>query len=189
MTEQLIYLVGQPGSGKSTLMVKLTAQFDRHSIAPAEHYPVAHDVLTDKKTGAVVAAEIGKQRELFSGTDALASSVIDKAAPWVASQPYPLVLAEGARLANKRFLEAAMAGGYHVTLVLLDHPDAEKWRAKRSKEIGKVQNEGWVKGRLSASRNLATWAVNSKLAGKDIEVVVGHPDAVVPLLQPILDAR
>ena len=86
-------------------------------------------------------------------------------------------------------LEAAMAGGYHVTLVLLDHPDAEKWRAKRSKEIGKVQNEGWVKGRLSASRSLATWAVNSKLAGKDIEAVVGHPDAVVPLLQPILDAR
>lgn len=190
MTANLIYLVGQPGSGKSTLMAKLTAQFDRHSIAPAEHYPVAHDVLTDKKTGAVVAAEIGKRRELFSGTDALASSVIDKAAPWIASQPYPLVLAEGARLANKRFLEAAMAGGYHVTLVLLDHPDAEKWRAKRSKEIGKVQNEGWVKGRLSASRNLATWAVNSKLAGKDIEVAVGHPDAVATLLlQPILDAR
>ena len=187
MTEQLIYLVGQPGSGKSTLMAKLTAQFDRHSIAPAEHYPVAHDVLTDKKTGAVVAAEIGKRRELFSGTDALASSVIDKAAPWIASQPYPLVLAEGARLANKRFLEAALAGGYHVTLVLLDHADAEKWRAKRSKEIGKEQNAGWVKGRLSASRNLADQFANLAARGSTaVTVLRGHPAELEAQLRAIM---
>ena len=189
MTEQLIYLVGQPGSGKSTLMAKLTAQFDRHSIAPAEHYPVAHDVLTDKKTGAVVAAEIGKRRELFSGTDALASSVIDKAAPWIASQPYPLVLAEGARLANKRFLEAALAGGYHVTLVLLDHADAEKWRAKRSKEIGKEQNAGWVKGRLSASRNLADQFANLAARGSTaVTVLRGHPAELEAQLRAIMAA-
>jgi energy-coupling factor transporter ATP-binding protein EcfA2 len=189
MTEQLIYLVGQPGSGKSTLMAKLTAQFDRHSIAPAENYPVAHDVLTDKKTGAVVAAEIGKRRELFSGTDALASSVIDKAAPWIASQPYPLVLAEGARLANKRFLEAALAGGYHVTLVLLDHADAEKWRAKRSKEIGKEQNAGWVKGRLSASRNLADQFANLAARGSTaVTVLRGHPAELEAQLRAIMAA-
>ena len=187
MTEQLIYLVGQPGSGKSTLMAKLTAQSDRHSIAPAEHYPVAHDVLTDKKTGAVEAAEIGKRRELFSGTDALASSVIDKAAPWIASQPYPLVLAEGARLANKRFLEAALAGGYHVTLVLLDHADAEKWRAKRSKEIGKEQNAGWVKGRLSASRNLADQFANLAARGSTaVTVLRGHPAELEAQLRAIM---
>lgn len=193
MTANLIYLVGQPGSGKSTLMAKLTAQYDRHSIAPCDPYPVAHDVLTDKSTGMVVGAEIGKRRDLFSGTDALASSIVDKAAPWIANQPYPLVLAEGARLANKRFLEAAMAGGYHVTLVLLDHTDAEKWRAKRSKEIGKVQNEGWVKGRLSASRNLADQFANMAVPGASrhlgkITVLRGHPGELEAQLRAIMAA-
>ena len=188
MTEKLIYIIGQPGSGKSTLMAKLTAQFDRHSIAPAERYPVAHDVLTDKTTGEVVGAELGVRRELFSGTDALASSVIDKAAPWIASQPYPLVLAEGARLANRRFIDAALEGGYEVTLVLLDHNDAEDWRKVRSKAIGKTQNPSWVKGRLSASRNLADALSGPAYVGKAVEVLRGHPDPIRSILKSI-DAR
>ena len=99
------------------------------------------------------------------------------------------MLAEGARLANKRFLEAALAGGYHVTLVLLDHADAEKWRARRSKEIGKVQNESWVKGRLSASRNLADQFANRVARGStSVTVLKGHPAELEAQLRAIMVA-
>lgn len=178
---RLIYLVGQPGAGKSALMAQLTAPFDRHSIGVAEHYPVAHDVLTTRPDGRIVGVELGIRRDLFGGTDALPSSIIEKAVPWIKAAPYPLVLAEGARLANKRFILAAIEGGYEVTIALLDHPDAELWLAERAERIGRAQNPSWVKGRISASRNLATWADEQA-----IEVLRGHPDDLAPQLAALI---
>lgn len=187
MTKRLIYLVGQPGSGKSLLMKHLTAPFDRISIGTDEA-PVAHDQLTREVEGGVadgtieiIGAELGIRREKFSGTDALPSSVIEKAVPWIKTAPYPLILAEGARLANKRFLLAAIEGGYTPTVVLLEHDQAEEWRLARSAELGKEQDAAWVKGRISASRNLATWAEENA-----IEVLRGHPDALIAQLEALI---
>jgi GTPase SAR1 family protein len=166
MTYRMIYLVGQPGAGKSTLMADLTEQFDRLT----REEPVPHDCLIDRRSGSVHGVEIGRRREAFSGTDALASAIIDKAVPWILHRPCELVLGEGARLGNKRFLESAIEAGYDVTLALLDHDQAEDWRAIRSKQLKRTQNESWVRGRLSASRNLA-----DALKGK-ARVLRGHPD-------------
>ncbi|ACF05006.1 adenylate kinase [Mycobacterium phage Nigel] len=188
MTPRMIYLVGQPGSGKSTLMAALTKGLVRCSIDTEA--PVPHDLLLDRVTGCAVGAEIGKQRGAFSGTDALASSIIDKAVPWVQSHPYDLLLAEGARLANKRFIQAAADAGYAVMLGLLDHDQADAWRKKRSKAIGREQNPSWVKGRLTASRRLAEaypsafvvgGAVIAPEPGKVI-TLAGHPDELEPVL-------
>lgn len=178
---RMIYLAGQPGAGKSTLMAKLTESFDRHGIVACDNYPVAHDVLTARPGGEVMGAEIGVRRELFSGTDALPSSVIEKAVPWVETVPYPLLLAEGARLGNRRFIVSASAS-YHVTLALLDHADQEAWRRKRSKAIGRIQNDAWVKGRLTASRNLAEQVDGRVL----IDVLRGHPDELYEPLMEII---
>ena len=184
----MIYLVGQPGSGKSTLMAALTKGLVRCAL-DAET-PVPHDLLLDRVSGEAVGAEIGKQRGAFSGTDALASSIIDKAVPWVQTQPYDLLLAEGARLANKRFIQATADAGYAVMLGLLDHDDAEGWRKRRSKALGREQNPSWVKGRLTASRRLAdaypsalvvAGAVIAPEAGK-VAVLKGHPDELEPVL-------
>lgn len=175
MMPRMIYLVGQPGSGKSTLMADLTRGYDR---MPVEH-AVPHDVLIHPVTGEVFGAEIGKRRDSFSGTDALASAVIDKAVPWVLSRPFGLLLAEGARLGNRRFILTANAAGYDVTLALLDHPQAEEWRLARSKKLKRVQNESWVKGRLSASRNLAKDFDGVSITGPGpgrVRVLRGHPD-------------
>lgn len=185
----MIYLVGQPGSGKSTLIAGLTKGLVRCSFDTPDT-PVPHDQLIDRVTGAVVGAEIGKQRGAFSGTDALASSIIDKAVPWVQSRPHDLILAEGARLANRRFIDAATAAGYAVTLALLDHDQAEAWRKKRSEALGREQNPSWVKGRLTASRKLAGaypsafvvgGAVIAPEPGKVI-TLAGHPDELEPVL-------
>ena len=183
MTPRMIYLVGQPGSGKSTLMADLTARYQR---LPVEE-PVGHDVLIDPVTGETVGAEIGKRRELFSGTDALASAIIDKAVPWVASRPYPLLLAEGARLGNRRFMLSTLNAGYELLLVLLDHDDAEDWRLARSKKLKRTQNESWVKGRRSASVNLAREMRELQAGGvHPVRVWTGHPDALREGLSEII---
>ncbi|AYP69993.1 terminase small subunit [Mycobacterium phage CRB2] len=181
MTNRLIYLVGQPGSGKSTLMADLTAHFDRHHIGAAPDYPVAHDVLTSRPDGRVVGAELGVRRQHFGGTDALPSSIIEKAVPWIETTPYQLVLAEGARLANRRFIQAAINGSYQPVIVLLDHPQAEEWRKARSEELGRTQDPSWVKGRLTSSRRLAEWAKDQA-----IEVIEGHPDEIAAQLGEII---
>lgn len=169
---QLIYLVGPPGSGKSTLMRALTAPFHRRPMTAENGAPVPHDQLIRKVTQEATIAEIGRQRGDFSGTDALASSIIDKAVPWIGTKPYPLLLGEGARLGNKRFIQAALDAGYRALLVVLDHPDAEKWREERSWKIGRFQNPAWVKGRLTASLNLAKEPPTGTVVWR------GHPDAL-----------
>lgn len=183
MEPQFVYVVGQPGAGKSTLMARLTEPFERLSW---HEHTVPHDQLLHPETGAIVGAEIGKRRELFSGTDALASAIIDKAAPWIVNTPYPLVLAEGARLANRRFMDAVLLGGYQLTLVLLDHDDADTWRLQRSKLIGRVQNQGWVTGRRTASVNVANYVAKVGQQHDNARVISGHPDAVFEKLTPIV---
>lgn len=166
--DQLIYLIGAPGAGKSTLMRALTAGYHRFP----QDTPVPHDQLMRSVTAVPTIAEMGRQRGDFSGTDALASSIIDKAVPWLATRPYTLLLGEGARLGNRRFLEAAVANGYRVTLGVLDHPDAEKWREARSWKIDRFANPAWVKGRITATMNLA------KEPPAGVTVLRGHPDAL-----------
>lgn len=178
---RMIYLVGQPGAGKSTLMRELTGPLIR---VPCD-LPVAHDRLAILSTGAVIAAEIGKQRINFGGTDALASAIIDKAAPWLETKPYPVLLGEGARLGNLRFIDAAVRAGYAVTLGLVDHDQAESWRLARSRELGRFQSESWVRGRRTSSVNLAD-NVEARFNSSQVRVVRGHPDDLLPLLYPAL---
>ncbi|QHB37742.1 terminase small subunit [Mycobacterium phage Imvubu] len=192
MVPRLVYIIGQPGAGKSQLMARLTLPFQRISVPADDYVGVAHDQLVrelspeDGAAGTIqiIGAEIGVRRPAFGGTDALPSAVIDKAVPWVALRPYPLLLAEGARLANRRFLDAALGAGYAVTLVLLDHDDAEAWRRKRAKQIGRDQNASWVKGRLTASRNLAEQFRNVP----GVQLIQGAPDDVFEQVRSVISA-
>lgn len=173
---RLIYLIGGPGAGKSTLMARLTAGSDRLTVEK----PVPHDRLIDRVTGDSDAVEIGRRRAAFSGTDALASAIIDKAVPWIASRPAGLVLGEGARLGNARFLTAAALAGYDITLTLLDHPQVDAWRLARSARMGRDQSPSWAAGRVTASRNLAA----NPPAGTT--VLRGHPDDLEPALRELM---
>jgi hypothetical protein len=161
----LLYLSGEPGAGKSALMAELTRGLYRVPLPPAADAP-ARDFLR-QPLGALmedVAVELGRRRDSFSGTDALPQTAITAAEAYLrsglAERETSLLLAEGARLANGRFLRAAIAAAWTVTLIHLDpHGAGEERRAKRAAELGKPpQDPSWVKGRATAARNLAAAA-------------------------------
>lgn len=146
----LLYLIGAPGVGKSSLMAELTAGCARYERLT----PLPHDVLLDPD-GVPVAAELGRRRERFSGTDALAMNVSPAACAWLRDgNPWAeLVLAEGDRLAHAGFLRAAADGGYVVTLA---HLTADQDTLdRRCAERGSAQSPTWRRGRTTKAANLA----------------------------------
>jgi shikimate kinase len=148
----LLYLVGAPGVGKTTVMSALTAGYGREPQSGS----VPHDRLTvngGANDGACRAVEVGRRRGTFSGTDALSMSIQPKAVQWIAQRPHRLVLAEGARLANEGFLRASAAAGYRVLLVHLDAP--AEVLADRRRTRGSSQNPGWMRGAETRARNIA----------------------------------
>lgn len=180
---RLLYIIGAPGAGKSTLMARLTAPLGARAVAMDMGYPAPPREWLIDETMKIAAVELGRRRGQFSGTDALASSIINVAEPWLTYQrESETVYAEGARLGNARFLKAAVDAGYKTVLIHLDHAQVDDWRKARSEIIGREQNPSWVAGRATACRNLA---VNPPLG---VSVIRGHPDAVYTALNEGLDS-
>lgn len=153
-----LYIVGAPGSGKTTLVESLTAGWPRQEF----DRPLAH--LLYPEPGVV---ELGRRREGgFSGTDALSMTAITKAEPWVQDIFFPVeyFLAEGDRLAIDRMFTALVIGGWELVVGHLAPPPevcAER-RARRAAELAKdLQPESWVRGRETKVANLVErWAPN-----------------------------
>lgn len=142
---QLLYVIGQPGSGKSSLVASLTGGL------PAIHnkQPFAHTVYGSTP----IVVEFGAHRLEFSGTDALSMSVQPLAVEWLQHAPYSFVIAEGDRLANAKFFNAATAADWELTVIRLavSANVAEHRRAAR----GSNQDPTWLRGRISKVKNLA----------------------------------
>lgn len=100
--------------------------------------------------GRVVAVELGARAGRhppgFPGTDALPMNAVVSAENWLrsgqAAGEAPVVLGEGARLGVRRFLDAAIATGWEIHIVLLTSRRAARNRAER----GSRQKDSWVKG-------------------------------------------
>jgi len=154
----LVYLIGAPGAGKSTLMAALTRNAEIVATSTAQPKRVVWGM------GRWVCCELGVRRPDFPGTDALPMNVQPRAEAWMAQARYPLVLGEGDRLGNAKFLTACREQGWVIHLVYLEAPDSTL-RLRRSAR-GSDQNEAWCAGRATKARNLASWAL-----GQNIHVV------------------
>jgi P-loop Nucleotide Kinase3 len=153
----LVYLVGLPGVGKTTVMGEL---LERLCVARRQlTLPVAHEVLLDEP-GRIVGAHLGIPRGAYGGTDALGENVLPEAAAWLATRPYPLVLGEGERLASGAFFAALAAAGIDPQVVELVCDAATLQRrigggaspARLAGPAGKLRAlAGWVRWRVDAT--------------------------------------
>jgi ABC-type dipeptide/oligopeptide/nickel transport system ATPase component len=146
----LLYIVGEPASGKSTVVEAMTAGIPANEV---EYGLLRWRTLeTEPKV-----IELGMRRDSFSGTDALAMNVQPDMVRWLANGPGSHVLAEGDRLANLKFFIALKDAGwrFHVACVEASPLTLAQRRNSRAFLLGvPEQSDTWVKGRQTKLRNL-----------------------------------
>lgn len=152
MINNLLYLAGAPGTGKSTAMRLIREQWDCDLMG---HEAVPHVRLRHPLSGRPVGVELGVPRESFPGTDALSMSISPHALAFLSAAYYPFAMGEGARLATRPFLGGLASRGVRTTLVLLKADQElldERWRLRGAK-----QNPSWRKGAATRAAGIGTW--------------------------------
>ena len=154
---KMLYVIGEPGVGKSTVVARLT----RHCGYAVHHVPF---VVWMHYTSTVM--QLGNSRAQFSGTDALGMAAQKHVIKFMqqcvdGEYEYQYVLAEGDRLANGRFFNAVTDMGVELTVCTLlssDQALLDERRNERALQLGREQNEQWLRGRSTKVVNLyADW--------------------------------
>jgi hypothetical protein len=140
--KDLMYVLGEPGVGKSTFVEYITRGIGWESAelpVPFRRYDCG-------------VWELGKRRREYSGTDALAMNAQPAVEQLLEGVSPALILAEGDRLANAKFFHRAEELGYTLhTVTLLGSEIAAAQRTLR----GSKQDESWLRGRQTKVRRLS----------------------------------
>jgi thymidylate kinase len=164
----MLYFIGVPGSGKTTLVNTLTDGLRETQVMkpfPQIAYTRWWDAVPPglQPLVRVSGLQIGRKRETFSGTDSLPMNIqpvveaeIRAAAAHHRDRNYH-VIAEGDRLANAKFFNAVIDAGWQLDLVYLDCDFAtgQQRRTDRARHVGAAeQDAAWVRGRITKVLNL-----------------------------------
>lgn len=129
---KVIYLIGLPGSGKSTVMKKFMEKYEWKVERPI-------DLLDSHVSDKLRVLGKYEEGETFSGTDRLSMAVSPKAVEYVESKPDEIIIGEGDRLNNKGFFSAC---GDDLTILHLVVSDEE--RQRRYEERGSDQSQKFI---------------------------------------------
>jgi len=133
--------------------------------------------------GAGSGVRLGRTRGTFSGTDALGMSVNPDAVAWAAEDDLPsVILGEGARLANEKFL-FTLGMRCKTLVVLLTAENA----AQRRRERGSDQNPTWIKGRATASFRMFEKAVTNGIPALPVDTTNIGPTAIADIIREAID--
>jgi thymidylate kinase len=149
---KLIYLIGAPGSGKTTLTQNLQQDWQ---LTGRQTQPFKHE--TYELPNGLTATNLGHNAPPFGGTDTLPYNAIDTILKELPNITTDIIYGEGDRLANERFLTEAANHAETFVFYLNTSPSVAADR-RLSRSIAndlKQQNISWVTGRATKHRNLA----------------------------------
>lgn len=161
---KLIYLIGLPGCGKSTVMKSLMEQL-------GEFTPDRPIDLLDSHFGGNVRI-LGKyeEGETFSGTDRLSMAVAPKAIEYFSTNPNEIVIGEGDRLNNKGFFDTFD----DKIIIHLTVSDSE--RQRRYEERGSDQSDKFIQTVATKCKNILNeYGDRMTLFGEEAGCVVEMP--------------
>lgn len=162
---KLIYIVGIPGTGKSTIVKQFMANFENWT----HDRPI--DLLDTHLSGNVRVLGKYVPEKTFSGTDLLSMAVAPKAVEWISTKPDEFIIGEGDRLNNAGFFTAA---GDDLTIIHLTVSDAE--RERRYRQRGSDQSEKFIQTTRTKCKNiLEKFGDQHTLFGTELGCVVEFP--------------
>lgn len=149
MTLKVIAIMGEPGSGKSTLMKQFISlyEWELHEEVPLTPYlyNIKHRIIV-----------LGKypEGETFGGTDRMSMACQPEVIKFLDSLDADSnIVYEGDRLSNQSFLENCIEK-FDTSVIYLEVSKEE--RERRYKERGSDQSETFLKGRITKYERLRT---------------------------------
>ena len=152
-----IYIIGAPGSGKSTLMSFIVEKMGLEWLPDEKvRRELWVNYLSDQR-GKVLGVSLGVKRDSYSGTDALSMSVLPQALVWLGEANLPeYVLGEGARLSAPKFLTKLDQKAPLLLVSLLAPPEVlEERRNERTLTGAKELDSRTVKSATTRAANVS----------------------------------
>lgn len=142
----MTYIIGIPGSGKSTALAGAL----RDDAILKENVASGEVPFIEYSSGLI---QVGRNRKTYPGTDVLPYNAQPKVLTWLGSLPDDArVVAEGDRLANGKFFDALLSSEWNLKII---HIYAQpKTGIRRCVDRGSKFTDSWYKGRVTKVDNL-----------------------------------